>query len=104
VLFLRELAFSPARLDALPARIQVRSWEKARNRVVERRDHYLVLGEVLRPDGGAKIRPVLRQWILANYRIAARFGSTATNPAPNTFRGNAQAIYVLKRKPPEELP
>jgi hypothetical protein len=97
VLFLRELAFLPARLDALPARVQIRPWEKAKKRVIERRDHYLVLGEVVRPDGKAKIAPFLRRWILANYRIAAQFGSTVTHPEPHLFRGNAQTIYVLRR-------
>jgi hypothetical protein len=99
VLCLRELAFLPARLDTLPAKVQVRLWEKARDRVIERRDHYLVLGEVIRPNGRAKIPPFIRQWILANYQVAARFGSSATNPATDTFRGNDEVIYVLRRVP-----
>jgi hypothetical protein len=99
VLVLRELAFLPSRLDALPAKVQVRPWEKARSRVIECRDHYLVLGEVVRSDGRAKIHPSIRRWILANYQVAARFGSAATNPATDTFRGNDEMIYVLKRMP-----
>ena len=99
VLVLRELAFLPSRLDTLPAKVQVRVWERARDRVIEHRDHYLVLGEVMRPDGKPKIRPMIVNWILANYQIVAQFGSSATSHYPGFFRGNAQIIYVLKRKP-----
>ncbi len=99
VLVLRELAILPSRLDTLPAKVQVRVWERARDRVIERRDHYLVLGEVMRPDGKPKIRPMIVNWILANYQIVAQFGSVGTSHYPGFFRGNDQTIYVLKRKP-----
>ncbi|MFL6234490.1 MAG: ArnT family glycosyltransferase [Thermoanaerobaculia bacterium] len=104
VLFLRELAFLPSRLDTLPAKVQVRLWEKARARVIERRDHYLILGAVIGQDGKAEIPRFVRRWILANYQVAARFGSAATNPATDTFRGNDQLIYVLKRMPRPPAP
>jgi hypothetical protein len=99
VLILRELAFLPSRLDTLPGRVQVRVWEKARNRVIERRDHYLVLGKVLRSDGRDKIRPAIFQWVLANYQVVTQLGSVATSDYPGYYRGNDQVIYVLKRKP-----
>jgi hypothetical protein len=99
VLVLRELAILPSRLDTLPAKVQVRVWERARDRVIERRDHYLVLGRVLRPDGKEKIRPLILNWILANYQVVAQFGSVATSHYPGFYRGNDQLIYVLKRKP-----
>jgi hypothetical protein len=99
VLFLRELAFLPSRLDTLPAKVQVRVWDKARDRVIERRDHYLVLGKVLRPDGRNKIRPAILSWILVNYKIVAQFGSAATSHYGGFARGNDEAIYVLKRVP-----
>jgi len=104
VLVLRELAFLPSRLDTLPAKVQVRVWERARDRVIERRDHYLVLGRVLRPDGKEKIRPFILNWILANYQVVAQFGSVATSHYPGFYRGNDELIYVLKRKPRPEEP
>jgi len=99
VLFLGELAFLPSRLETLPAEVRVRTWDKARDRVIERRDHYLVLGEVRRSDGRNKIRPIILQWILANYKVVASFGSVATSHYGGFYRGNEEVIYVLRRVP-----
>jgi hypothetical protein len=99
VLFQKELAFLPMRTDTLPGKIQVRVWENARDRIVEHRDHYLVMGDLLRPDGRPRIPGFLRNWILANYEVAARFGSTGTSTIRGRFQGNAQTIYILKRVP-----
>ena len=105
VLFLRELAFLPSRLDTLPAKVQVRVWEKAQYRVIEHRDHYLVMGRILRRNGRDKIPPDVLNWILANYQVVAQYGSVATSNFPGFFRGNDQMVYVLKRKPrPEAEP
>jgi hypothetical protein len=97
VLILKELAFLPMRTDTLPGKVQVRIWENARDRIVERRDHYLVMGDLLRPDGRPRIPGFIRNWILANYEVAAHFGATSTSTIKGMFRGNAQTIYVLKR-------
>src|SRR5947199_960538 len=105
VLFLRELAFLPSRLDTLPAKVQVRVWEKAQYRVIEHRDHYLVMGRILRRNGRDKIPPDVLNWILANYQVVAQYGSVATSNFPGFFRGNDQMVYVLERKPrPEAEP
>ncbi|HEX4494177.1 MAG TPA: glycosyltransferase family 39 protein [Thermoanaerobaculia bacterium] len=103
VLFMKELAFLPARIDTLPGKVQVRLWENARDRVIQHRDHYLVLGEVVRTDGRPRILGFLRGWILANYQVAAHFGSTGTPVVTGLFRGNAQTIYILKRVPRPDL-
>lgn len=102
VLFLRELAFLPSRLDTLPAKVQVRVWENAQDRVIERRDRYLVMGRILRRNGRDKIPPDILNWVLANYQVVAQFGSVATSNFPGFYRGNDQLIYVLKRKPRQE--
>src|SRR3954469_5261681 len=99
VLFLSELAFLPSRLDTLPAKVQVRAWEGAQDRVIERRDRYLVMGKILRRNGRDKIPPGVLNWVLANYQVVAQYGSVATSNFPGFFRGNDQMIYVLKRKP-----
>jgi hypothetical protein len=103
VLFMKELAFLPARIDTLPGKVQVRLWENARDRVIQHRDHYLVLGEVVRTDGRPRILGFLRGWILANYQVAAHFGSTGTPVVTDLFRGNAQTIYILRRVPRPDL-
>ena len=103
VLISKELAFLPDRIDTLPAKTQVRPWEKARDRMIESRDHYLVIGKVTRNNGRPEIPFNIRQWILANYQVAAQFGSTDTSVMPLYFRGNAQTIYILKRRPREAL-
>jgi hypothetical protein len=103
LLFQKELAFLPGRIDTLPAKIQVRVWENARNRIIEHKDHYLVMGDLLRPDGKPRIPGFLRNWILANYQVAAHFGTTGTSTIKGMFRGNAQTIYILKRVPRPDL-
>jgi hypothetical protein len=103
VLFMKELAFLPARIDTLPGKVQVRLWENARDRVIQHRDHYLFLGEVVRTDGRPRILGFLRGWILANYQVAAHFGSTGTPVVTDLFRGNAQTIYILRRVPRPDL-
>jgi hypothetical protein len=103
VLFMKELAFLPARIDTLPGKVQVRVWENARDRVIEHRDHYLVLGEVVRAHGRPRFPGFLRGWILANYEVAAQFGSTGTSIAKGMFRGNAETIYILRRVPRPDL-
>jgi hypothetical protein len=104
VLFLRELAFLPSRLDTLPAKVQVRVWENAQERVIGCHDHYLVMGSILRRNGKNKIPPDTLNWILAHYQIVAKYGSVATSNSPGFFRGNDQLIYVMKRvRRPEAL-
>jgi 4-amino-4-deoxy-L-arabinose transferase-like glycosyltransferase len=99
VLFLKEMAFLPHRLDTVPGKIQVRTWEKARDRVIERRDHYLVLGELIRPDGKPRIPGFIRRWIFANYKIETQFGVIPTYSGAGLFHGNQQTVYILKRGP-----
>ncbi|HEY4573503.1 MAG TPA: hypothetical protein VIJ26_06065, partial [Thermoanaerobaculia bacterium] len=66
------------------------------------RDHYLVMGSILRRNGRYKVPPDVLNWILAHYQIVAQYGSVATSNFPGFFRGNDQMIYVLKRvKRPE---
>jgi hypothetical protein len=103
VLILKEMAFLPHRIDTLPGKVQVRVWDKARDRVIERRDHYLVLGELIRPDGRPKIPGFIRRWIFANYRVEAQFGRIPTFPGTGLFHGNEQVVYILKRGPRPEV-
>lgn len=100
VLFSEELAFLPSRVDSLPAETAVRPWEKAWNRIWNRRFHYLVLGEMVYPDGHPMILPSMREWILQNYRLEATFGSEIGLPGPFLLKGNRQTIYILRRVPP----
>jgi hypothetical protein len=105
VLFLRELAFLPSRVETLPAKVQVRVWERAQDRVIGCRDHYLVMGSILRRNGRYKVPPDVLNWILAHYQIVAKYGSVPTSNFPGYFRGNDQLIFVLKRvKRPEPEP
>jgi hypothetical protein len=97
VLVLKELAFLPARIDTLPGKVQVRVWDNARDRIIEHKDHYLVMGDLVRRDGKPRILGFLRNWILANYEVAAHFGTTGTPILTGVFRGNAQTIYILRR-------
>ena len=103
VLFLKEMAFLPHRVDTVPGKIQVRTWEKARNRVIERRDHYLVLGELIRPDGKPQIPRFVRRWIFAHYKIETQFGGIPTYSGAGLFHGNQQTVYILKREPRPEV-
>jgi len=103
MLFQKELAFLPSRIDTLTAKVQVRVWENARDRMIEHKDRYLVMGDLLRPDGRPRIPGFLRNWILANYEVAAHFGATGTPMIKGMFRGNAQSIYILRRVPRPDL-
>jgi hypothetical protein len=98
----QELAFLPERLASLEAETDVRAWGRVRDRVLNRRVRWVVLGDLRRPNGDPVIPVELRGWILLNYQIAARFGSDATHPLAGAFRGNRQTIYVLKRVPRPE--
>ena len=100
VLFAEELAFLPDRIASLRAsEIDVEPWAEARDRIVERRFHYVVLGELSRPRGGLKIRPPMRARILRNYAVAASFGQYPTQAVGGRFNGNRQLVYILKRVP-----
>jgi 4-amino-4-deoxy-L-arabinose transferase-like glycosyltransferase len=103
VLFLKEMAFLPYRIDTVPGKVQVRTWENSQKRVIERRDHYLVLGELLRPNGRPKIPGFVRRWVFANYKVEARFGVIPTYPGSGLFHGNQQTVYILKRGPRPEV-
>ncbi|HSS77356.1 MAG TPA: hypothetical protein VLV54_11490, partial [Thermoanaerobaculia bacterium] len=100
ILFAQELSFLPSRVDNLPSETAVRPWGKAWSRVLKRRFHYLVLGEIEAPDGHRLIQPPMREWILQNYHLEATFGSERSLPGPFVFKGNRQTIYILKRVPP----
>ncbi|HEY0514959.1 MAG TPA: hypothetical protein VGH73_23900 [Thermoanaerobaculia bacterium] len=95
----QELAFQPKRLEKLPAQVLLLGWGEARGRAIQRRDPYMVLGRLVRPDGRPKVPASIHQWIQANYQVAAQFGRTPTYPGPGWFRGNEETIYVLKRVP-----
>jgi hypothetical protein len=99
VLVLEELTFLPSRLATLPADVQVRPWERARERIETRRFHYLVLGDLRRADGGPRIRPATRERVLFDYEPRARFGAGSTPAHPGAFRFNQQTVLVLARKP-----
>jgi hypothetical protein len=103
VLFLEELAFLPSRIATLQAvQADVKRWGRAQDRVLNRRYHYLVLGEQKRRNGAPKIPPDRVAWILRNYAVQATFGSYPTHPADEGFKGNEQKIYILKRVPRKE--
>jgi hypothetical protein len=99
ILFAEELAFLPGRVDRLPNETAVRPWERAWNRIWNRRFHYLVLGEIRAPDGHPWILPSMREWIFQNYRLEATFGSAPSAANAGDFKGNGQAIYILRRVP-----
>jgi len=99
VIFLAELSFAPARVASLAAETDVKVWDLAWERINKRRFRYLVLGELTREDGSPKLPEEARSWIFKNYAIAARFGKYPTSPWGNTFKGNGQRVYVLKRVP-----
>jgi hypothetical protein len=99
VLIAEELAILPHRIAEVPARAFVQKWGQARARAIQRKDPYLVLGILNRRDGKLKIVYPVRDWILANYKTVAQFGSTPTAGYEGEFRGNQQTIYILKRGP-----
>jgi hypothetical protein len=99
VLFAGELAFLAGRREALPARTASLAWPKARQAILQRRPRWLVLGNPVLPDGTAQISPVDREKVLARYALVATFGERPTLTDQNTWRGNRQTIYVLRRRP-----
>lgn len=100
ILFAEELAFLPSRVGSLKvANAAMTPWVRARPRVFRRSFHYLVLGELVRPNGKPLIRPDVRFWIQRNYTVVAQFGEHPTHPVPLGFKGNRQIIYVFKRVP-----
>jgi len=103
VLFMEELAFLPSRIATLQTvQADVKRWGRAQDRVLNRRYHYLVLGEQRRRNGAPKIQPDKAAWILRNYAVKATFGSYPTHPADEGFKGNGQKIHILKRVPRKE--
>lgn len=99
VLIAEELAFLPNRVASLESSTDVLGWGRAKRRVYSRRYHYLVLGEIVNRRGEMKIGDTARAVILENYRLAAAFGSQHTHFHGANFRGNQQAVYILKRTP-----
>lgn len=100
VLFAEELAFLPSRVGSLKTGdAAMTPWVRSRPRVFRRSFHYLVLGELVRPNGKPLIRPDVHFWIQRNYRVVARFGDYPTHPVPLGFKGNRQIIYIFKRVP-----
>jgi hypothetical protein len=99
VLFAEELSFMPARIASLKAETDVKAWGRAWDRILRRRFHYLVLGELNQGDGAPKIPSDIRAWIFQNYALAASFGTYPTYDFGGYFKGNGQIVYVLKRVP-----
>ena len=105
VLIAEELAILPCRIATLRvSETDVAQWALAKPRLLTRRFHYLVLGELTRVRGGVKIGPRLRERIFDNYTLAATFGQTSTPAIGGIFRGNAQRIYILQRVPRQKDP
>lgn len=105
VLVAEELAFLPSRLADLGAgRVDVQPWERARDRVLNRRYHYLILGDLNRPNGKRKIPPAMTSKILRNYALQTSFGAYPTAPYKDVAKGNSQKIYILKRVPRPDRP
>ncbi|MBW8879294.1 MAG: glycosyltransferase family 39 protein [Acidobacteria bacterium] len=99
ILFVEELAFLPGRVARLPGETTVRSWNQAWKRIWGRRFNYLVVGDIVAPDGSPWILPDMREWIVKNYRLEATFGSAPSDPYPGDLKGNGQRIYILRRVP-----
>jgi len=101
VLVSEELAVLPSRLGTLPSDTRILPWPKMRARAVGRRDHYLVLADLVRSNGRQRIPPELYAWIRVNYETAARFGEVPTSRQNGWFHGNRRAVMILKRMPRE---
>ena len=104
VLMAEELAVLPSRIATLgPGRVDLKYWDRKQNRLPDRRRYrryrYLVLGDLVWPDGKPKIPADVSAWIHRNYAVQATFGTYGTHPGPEAFRGNGQKIYILKRVP-----
>lgn len=103
ILFSEELAFLPGRVASLGvADADIAPWDRARDRILRRGFHYIVLGELAQRVGGSRIPPGVRVWILKNYEVVARFGTYPTNAIARAFKGNRQIVYILKRVPRRE--
>lgn len=98
VLVSEELAVLPCRLQALPARVDVKPWSKARGRIIRGDDDYILLGDLVQRDGRTKINDAIRRKILSRYEIAGQLGTIRTYPGSGWFRGNHQKIFLLKRR------
>jgi hypothetical protein len=99
VLVSEELAILPSRFATLPSDTRVLPWPRMRERAVSRRDHYLVLADLVRPNGRPRIPPELYAWIRVNYETVARFGEAPTSRENGWFHGNRRAVVILKRVP-----
>jgi hypothetical protein len=99
VLVLEELAFLPSRLATLPAEVAVQPWRIARESVEEGRFDVVVLGDLRRGDGRARLRSGFRERLLQGYEAQARWGIGTTPDHPGAFRFNQQRIEVLARRP-----
>ncbi|HKI04580.1 MAG TPA: glycosyltransferase family 39 protein [Thermoanaerobaculia bacterium] len=100
ILFSEEIAILPSRIATLKTpETDVKPWGRARDRVISRRYHYLVLGQLVKRTGQSKIPPEITAWILLNYEVQATFGSYPTHYYWKEYKGNGQAIYILKRVP-----
>ena len=99
VLVLEELAFLPSRLATLPAEVTVQPWRTAREAVESARFDLVVLGDLRRGDGRARLRRGFRERLLRDYETQARWGIGTTPEHPGAFRFNQQRIEVLARRP-----
>jgi hypothetical protein len=99
VLCVEELAFMPARLAALDARIDVKSWDRAKRRILRRNVDYVVTGSLLQRDGTARVPEERGRRILQGYAEVATFGSEPTKMSRGAFKGNRQRITILRRRP-----
>ncbi|HEX4959537.1 MAG TPA: glycosyltransferase family 39 protein [Thermoanaerobaculia bacterium] len=103
ILIAEDLAFLPSRVDRLPRETAIKPWEKAWTRIWKRQFQYVVLGEITAPGDQSMILQPMREWILKNYRLEAKLGTTKNLPGPFVFQGNGQILYILRRVPrPEE--
>lgn len=101
ILLSEELAVLPSRIATLgPGRVDLKYWDRKQNELPNRRRYrYLVLGDLVWPNGKPKIPEAVDAWIDRNYVVEATFGTHGTHPGPEGFRGNGQKIYILKRVP-----
>jgi hypothetical protein len=100
VLVADELAILPSRTAGLEAgEVHVKPWPQAKDRILQRRYHFVVLGDLTRPEGGLKIRPRVWRRINRNYTAVARFGHYPSQWNTGAFNGNGQVVYVLQRVP-----
>lgn len=101
VLVLEELAFLPSELERLKGRVvAVHSWEVLQRRLRRRQINFLVLTEMVTPEGQPLPSPEGRQSIARRYQPRIRFGEEGTPPHKEWWHGNRQSIYVLERRRP----